>query len=483
MKQLLFITCLLYISINNISASNILPLHELQQNFINLKFGMFIHFNIPTFSSEDWPDPNLSPDVFNPRKLDCNQWAEAAVSAGMKYGCLTTKHHSGFCIWPTQTTDYSIMSSPYKKDIVKEFVTAFKKRGLKVMLYYSILDTHHNIRPGWVDKNKHLQFIKDQLTELLTNYGEITAIIIDGWDAPWSRISYEDISFEAIYNHIKSIQPNCLISEHNAGKYPSELLFYTDIKHYEQNAGQKIPLTNVLPAQAGIPINDSWFWKEYFPNAPVKSALNIVDDNLIPLNDHYCNFILNVAPNKEGLIDDNAIEELKKIGAIWEKNNKMKRLPKCAFPIISENLAKGRKTNSSWSYDTRISDFSVDDNFNTYWESNKQQKEHFLEIIFEKETEFNTIGLCEFIGSKDTKSKIYSYSIQYFNKGKWTEIDIDPITSLIKLHRLRKTYKADKIRIIFHNCKQSIGISEILIYNENLCNNYLENNDKNKEGL
>ena len=82
--------------------------------------------------------------------------------------------------------------------------------------------------------------IKEQLRELLTNYGEITALIIDGWDAPWSRISYDDVPFEDIYRLVKSIQPNCLVMDLNAAKYPAEALFYTDIKSYEQGAGQHI---------------------------------------------------------------------------------------------------------------------------------------------------------------------------------------------------------------------------------------------------
>jgi alpha-L-fucosidase len=99
---------------------------------------MFIHFNIPTFMNQDWPDPEASPKIFNPIKLDCNQWALAAKSANMSYGCLTTKHHSGFCIWNTATTDYNVMNSPLKRDVVKEYVNAFRANGLKVMLYFSI---------------------------------------------------------------------------------------------------------------------------------------------------------------------------------------------------------------------------------------------------------------------------------------------------------------------------------------------------------
>jgi alpha-L-fucosidase len=357
------------------------PLADLQQDFLDLRFGMFIHFNIPTYGGDDWPDPQLSPVVFNPQKLDCNQWADAAVSAGMTYGCLTTKHHSGFCIWPTKTTSYNVMNSPFKRDVVREYVDAFRKKGLKVFLYYSILDTHHNIRPGWI-KKENTKLIKDQLTELFTNYGEIACLVIDGWDAHWSRISYEDVSFEEIYKHIKSLQPNCLISEHNAGKYPADELFYTDVKHYEQNAGQKISKeTNNLPAQAGIPININWFWKVTSPAESLKKAKYIVEDNLIPLNNAHCNFILNVAPNRDGLIDENAIAELKEVGKLWKNPGPAAKLPFYKQPIIASNLAKKQKMNSSWSADMDLSDFANDDNFITKWSASPTLSNPYLEIV------------------------------------------------------------------------------------------------------
>src|SRR5258708_9045850 len=95
-------------------------LYELQQDFVDLRFGMFIHFKISTFMDQDWVDPEALPAVFNPTKLNCDQWAKAAKSANMSYGCLTTKHHSGFAIWNTKTTDYYVMNSPLKRDVVKE---------------------------------------------------------------------------------------------------------------------------------------------------------------------------------------------------------------------------------------------------------------------------------------------------------------------------------------------------------------------------
>ena len=214
-------------------------LRERQQDFVDLKFGMFIHFNIPTFADADWPDPDADPAIFRPEKLDCRQWADAARAAKMRFGCLTTKHHSGFCIWDTQTTDYGATHTPFGRDVVREYVDAFRAAGLKVMFYYSILDTHHRLRPGHITRG-HVDLIRRQLTELLTNYGPIEALVIDGWDAPWSRISYETIPFAEIYGLVKELQPDCLVMDLNAAKYPAEMLCYTDIKSYEQNAGQHI---------------------------------------------------------------------------------------------------------------------------------------------------------------------------------------------------------------------------------------------------
>ncbi len=302
--------------------ASVVNLHDLQQQFVDLRFGMFIHFNIPTFMNQDWADPDASPSLFNPTGLDCSQWAQAAKSAHMSYGCLTTKHHSGFCIWNTKTTDYNVMNSALKRDVVKEFTDAFRAQGLKVCLYYSILDTHHKLRPGFITR-QHVEMIKAQLTELLTHYGEITALIIDGWDAPWSRISYDDIPFEEIYSLVKSLQPNCLLMDLNSAKYPPEALMYTDIKSYEQGAGQHIStVSNQLPALSCLPLNSAWFWKTDFPSTAVKDPATLVNEDIIPYNKIYDNFILNVAPNRDGLIDENALSALAQIGRLWTNDGR-----------------------------------------------------------------------------------------------------------------------------------------------------------------
>ncbi|WP_225321292.1 alpha-L-fucosidase [Rhizosphaericola mali] len=435
-------------------------LQELQQAFIDLKFGMFIHFNIPTYANQDWPDPDMPAATFNPTKLDCDQWAKAAKSAHMTYGCLTTKHHSGFCIWDTKTTNYSVMNSSFKKDVVKEYVNAFRKNGLKVSLYYSILDTHHRIRPNNINKQS-IVFIKAQLKELLTNYGTIDALIFDGWDAPWSRISYDDISFQEIYNWVKKWQPNCLVMDLNSAKYPAGALFYSDIKSYEQNAGQMISKeTNKLPALSCLPLQENWFWKTTFPSSTLKSPEFLIKDNLVPFNNAYCNFLLNVAPNKEGLIDKNALDALQKMGELWQDDKKYQALPKQDAPIISRNLAKDKFAESSWSDDMNIMDFGNDDKFNTSWESNPEIKNPWYEVVLGKDISFNTIVITE-----GGEPKITNYTLEIYTHGQWKKLIDGNNKQKTKLIRFPNT-KGDKVRMKINEYNSTPSIAEFGIYNE-----------------
>lgn len=435
-------------------------LRELQQQFIELKFGMFIHFNMGTYMDNDWADPNAPLDLFNPSKLDCAQWARVAKSAKMRYGCLTTKHHNGFCLWNTKTTEYKSVNAPLGRDVVREYVDAFRKEGLKVFLYYSILDMHHQLRPGLITR-EDIEMVKTQLTELFTDYGEITAIIIDGWDAPWSRISYEDIPFNEIYSLIKKLQPNCLVMDLNAAKYPADMLFYTDIKSYEQNAGQHISKeTNRLPALSCLPINTSWFWKSTFPESPVKDCRYILDENVDPMNSIGCNFILNVAPNRDGLIDDNVMKTLAEIGRMWNDTAvEVPMLNDYDKPIIYPNLAKHRPCFSSWSDDMWIMDFANDDDFQTAWCSNPSVEHPWYIVDFEKATSFNAIVIS------DLRHTFQDYALYYEKDGEWLPIPIIPNDKAIKVHRFERVY-GNKVKIEINKGEVSPSIMEIGVYNE-----------------
>jgi len=455
----IFVCCCISVGTKAQSTASRVPLHDLQQQFVDLRFGMFIHFNIPTFMDQDWADPEASPALFDPKKLDCNQWAAAARSANMSYGCLTTKHHSGFCIWDTKTTDYNVMHSPLKKDVVREYVNAFRAKGLKTFLYYSILDTHHKIRPGFITRQQ-VEMIKAQLTELLSNYGEITALIIDGWDAPWSRISYDAVPFEEIYTLIKTLQPNCLVMDLNSAKYPAEALMYTDIKSYEQGAGQHISKeNNRLPALSCLPINQNWFWKTTFPKDPVKDPKMLVNDDIVPFNNAWCNFILNVAPNRDGLIDENALQALQAIGKQWKNEGPVAKLPEADAPIISSNIAKHQPANSSWSDDMNIMDFANDDDFTTAWTSNTTVKQPWWEVVLDRDKPFNAITITE------AEPSITKYHAEYFQNGTWKPLFTGDNKSRVKIHRFDRVW-GGKVRITIDQFNKAPRIAEVGVYDE-----------------
>lgn len=434
-------------------------LNKLQQDFVDLRFGMFIHYNIPTYTNADWPDPEASIASFNPKKLDANQWAKAAKSANMSYGCLTTKHHSGFSIWDTKTTDYNVMNSPYGKDVVKQFTDAFRANDLKVMLYYSILDTHHKLRPNQI-MPKHIEMVKAQITELLTKYGKIEALIIDGWDAPWSRISYDDIPFEEIYHLIKTLQPDCLVMDLNGAKYPADGLYYTDIKTYEMGAGQRMAKgIRIMPSLACLPINTSWFWKTDFPEKPVRKPAEIVDSLIRPLNAASCNFILNVAPNRDGLIDENAITALKEVGKLWKNEGATAALPPLELPIISSNIAINQPSNSSWSDDMNIMDFANDDSYRSFWQSYASVKNPWYEVDWGRDQAINMIVIAEPAANIDT------YVLEYWNDTKWKKIFEGKNENRIKIHRFDRIW-GSKVRMRILHSEQAAAIAELQVFNE-----------------
>jgi alpha-L-fucosidase len=351
---------------------------NLQQHFVDLKFGMFLHFNMATFQDREWGDPTSLPTLFQPTALDTDQWAEAAKSAKMTWGCLTTRHHDGFCIWPTRTRGNSVAQTSHRTDVVRAYVDSFRKVGLRVGLYYSILSLRDDIRHFNVTPAK-VQIIKDQLTELFTNYGQIDILITDGWDAPWSRITYEEVPFRAIYDHVKALQPQCLICDLNAASYPTGGLFYSDIKAFEQNAGQRVPSDSDLPALSCVTLTDGWFWKQADVNGHLKPAETVVNEWLVPLNRLHCNLILNAPPNRQGRLSPNVVERLAQIGQLWNPEASSPRLEEHAI-ITTPNLAFAKPIHASSIPDTVGPDLANDGNFHSAWSPEASDTKPWLEI-------------------------------------------------------------------------------------------------------
>ena len=460
LKRILPVLVLMLLGPLSLNASK--SLHELQQEFVDLKFGLFVHFGMGTYHGEDWADPDKPILDFNPQKLDCRQWVDAAREANMNFGCMSVKHHCGFCMWNTATTDYNACKSGAGRDVVKEFTDALREKGMKVMFHFSILDMHEKILPNNI-KPYHTDFIKAQLRELLTNYGPVTALMIDGWDAPWSRLSYEDISFEDIYNFCKSIQPECLVMDLNGAKYPSEALFYSDLKTYEQGAGQKIEKDrSFLPSMACYPLQRTWFWKEDMPQSATKSPEEMVNDNLKPMNDACCTFILNVAPNRDGLFDRNAVDALRQIGKLWKDDGKQHAVAETGAPIISTNLAKHKATIGSWSYDMNQHDLATDDNFSSSWVAHPSVKEPWIQVELGDVYPVNAVVLTD----RDDNA-IKAYKIECRNNGEWITVYQGPATTekRVKINRFDPVL-ADAVKMTVTDAQGNVQIRELGVYNE-----------------
>jgi len=441
------------------------PLHQLQQEFLDLRFGMFLHFNLATFQDREWGDPTDPPSVFNPTNLDTDQWARAAKSAGVTYGCLTTKHHDGFCIWHTQTGVASVKDNPNGQDVVKAYADSFRKHGLKVALYYSILDLRNDIRHFNVTPAK-IKLIKDQLTELLTNYGEITMLIFDGWDAPWSRITYEEVPFHEIYALVKSLQPNCVISELNASEYPPSALYYSDIKAFEQNAGQRIPDDSAIPAQSCVTLTDGWFWKQSDATAELKPTKTIVEEWLIPQNRQHCNLLMNAAPNREGRLAPNIVARLEEIGKAWKHGGPAAKIGPSTV-ITTLNLATGKPTHANRSADTKGPDEANDGNFGTTWYLEDGLTEGWLSVDLGSPTEFNMLVFVEPVGRWEdyNQSRIKSYRFQTWNGKDWVDVVTGGTPNPVQIHVLPRS-STTRVRLLLEAAADTPHIAEIGVYNE-----------------
>ncbi|OZB90674.1 alpha-L-fucosidase [Paenibacillus sp. XY044] len=307
-----------------------------QQWFVNQRLGMFIHFNSATFQFADsdiidWEydhengdEPRrfvFDPKDWNPEQLDCAQWAKAAKSAGMSFAALTAKHHEGFSLWPTEHTEHCVRNASNRRDVVKEYLDAFRAEGIEAGLYFSMLDLHHQIgRRKCTPEDK--QFIKNQLEELLTNYGELPFLIIDGWNAHWGGPSYENLPFEEIDAWVKQLQPQCLLMNISC----ESNLNHTDVVFYENAAGQEVEDDFEGPGASCNVLTKTWFWRTTDTARELKTvdwALDMIHD----CNRHNVTFLLNGAPNRQGLLDANVLERFREIGERYRKPDELTVIP------------------------------------------------------------------------------------------------------------------------------------------------------------
>ena len=281
------------------------------------KLGLFIHWGlyamtglqeqaIARYSMDRTEYENLM-NSFNPVKYDPEQWVIMAKNAGMKYICFTTKHHDGFCMWDTKYTDYNIMNTPYGKDVLKMLAEACEKHGMLLSLYYSNPDWHHPngynpksthqwrcVQKETVDTEAYRVYVKNQLTELLTNYGKIYTMF---WDIP------TQIYDPSMNEHIRSLQPDILINDRGWDKGD----FSTPEREYEAPEGTRFTRMTEACNSFG---QQSWGYRageDFYSFRHLTTSI----DRIMSMGGSY---LLNVGPSPEGEITREYATRLRRIG-------------------------------------------------------------------------------------------------------------------------------------------------------------------------
>ena len=299
-------------------------LDALQKDFLSWKFGMFIHFNMSTFVPGGWSTGREDPLKFNPEDLDIGQWADAAKSAHMKYAILTVKHTGGWCLWRSDTTDHDVaMFKNYKNgegDIVREFVDAFRSRGLHVGFYYCfplwgkvwpnhMTLPHKDYATGKIDA---LSLVKSHFKELLTRYGKIDVVWIDQSGSTNGGLKPGD--WLKIKAYIHELQPGCMVIANNAVS-----LTRSDVLGYEYPYSLKLPpLDNTVPSEVCDKLNGGWFANPNGRAVPVRTADYVVNKMLLPLIHRHSNYLLNCSPDYTGKFHPETVARLKEIGDMWD---------------------------------------------------------------------------------------------------------------------------------------------------------------------
>lgn len=304
------------------NTDNKIKPRQKQLEFQSWEFGLFIHFGLRTFYEGyvDFDKRSMTPSAFNPIDLDCDQWIQTAKEAGMKYAVMTAKHHDGFSNWPSEFTEFSVAQSPWKDgkgDVVQEFVTACTKHGIKPGLYYSPYDGSADFYSK--DGKAYDDYFVNQITELLSNYGDIEILWFDG-----AGSEGHEYDWRRIIDRIRSLQPNILIfnmadpdfrwvgNEDGIAPIPCwnvvDSVEFSVLSDKQETLGDQL----WLPAECDVQMRANWFYSENDGHT-VKSL-----DELMGIYYHSvgrgANLLLNVGPDRQGLLPKKDTQQLLDFG-------------------------------------------------------------------------------------------------------------------------------------------------------------------------
>lgn len=435
----------------------------------------FVHFGLNTFNDREWGYGDSDPKTFNPARLDCEQWVQTFVNSGMKGVILTAKHHDGFCLWPTQLTEYCIRNTPYKDgkgDIVRELSDACKKYGIKFAVYLSPWDRHQANygTPEYVD------YFYKQLHELLTNYGDVFEIWFDGANGGdgWyggakdartiDRKTYYD--YPRAYKMIDELQPQAVIfsdggpgcrwvgnengfagatnwSFLRAGEVYPGYPKYRELQYGHADGNQWVA------AECDVSIRPGWF---YHPEEDDKvKTVDQLTDLYYRSVGHNATLLLNFPVDRNGLI-----HPTDSLNAVSFHLRVQKEL--------ADNLLSSAKVSAS---DERGGQFKVravtDGKYDTYWATNDGVTTADLTFTFSQPTKMNRVMIQEYI---PLGQRVKSFVVEYKKGDQWLSVKCNEETTTVGYKRLLRfeMIETEELRIRFMDARACLCINEVGAY-------------------
>jgi len=438
----------------------------------------FVHFNMNTFTGREWGEGSEDPELFQPSALDCRQWARVVKRAGLRGIVLTAKHHDGFCLWPSKFTEHSVKHSPWRAgrgDVVKEISDACRRRGLRFGIYLSPWDRNR----ADYGRPEYVAYFRDQLRELLTGYGEVFEVFLDGANGGdgfyggaretrrIDRESYYD--WPATFALIRELQPNAVIfsdagpdvrwvgnERGSAGETSWATSNSADFvpgraDAARLNSGDR-PGTHWAPAECDVSIRPGWFHHAR-EDDKVRTAQNLVDLYYASVG-RGASLNLNLPPDRRGRIHENDVRSLRGFRETLDAT-------------FAKDLAAGARTDaSSVRGDGRDARFLprnvIDGKRDSYWAPDDRATNPELTLDLRREVTFNVVRLREYL---PLGQRVEAFALDRWQGGAWV-----PFASATSIGNARLVRGApvttSKLRLRITKAPVAPAISELALFLE-----------------
>ena len=431
---LILILIPLSISCNSVSVGTVEPVGPIpnkhQLAWQELEYYAFIHFNMNTFTNMEWGYGDEKPAQFNPAALDTRQWAQVAKEAGMKGIIITAKHHDGFCLWPSEFTEHSVKNSPWKDgqgDLIRELSDACEEYGLKFGVYLSPWDRNH---PDY-GKPEYITYFRNQLRELLTNYGDVFEVWFDGangGDGYYGGANEERRVDKKNYydwpntiKMVRELQPQAVIFSDagpdilwvgNEKGYANETTWsplyrdsvYAGMPDFQRFAAGQEQGTHWVPTETDVSIRPGWYYHPEQDNQ-VKSLSKLVDIyyNSVGLNS---SLLLNLPVDTRGLVHENEVKNLNELAAYIKAT-------------FTKNLALSQPIRTSSTAEGYAEGYLIDNNPDTFWVATADDEKPSITLLLNTAQEANTFMIQEYL---PLGQRIKSFTFEVLVNGVWEKV-------------------------------------------------------------